>query len=134
MLYVRGLIKKITVIFKLHELRMFDFRMWCCVMLVYMSAIYAENISHFVLSVYFWQIKRLVVFWCAFRFEILIVAFGESTTNRTQLLLWYNRFKEGREDVNDDARPGRPSTMKTLKQWRKWFWIIVETLLEIFKF
>ena len=29
---------------------------------------------------------------------------------RTQVQLWYNRFKEGREDVNDDYRPGRPST------------------------
>ena len=27
--------------------------------------------------------------------------------------LWYNRFKEGREDVNDDARPGRPSMSTT---------------------
>ena len=27
--------------------------------------------------------------------------------------MWYNRFKEGREDVNDDARPGRPSTSTT---------------------
>ena len=24
--------------------------------------------------------------------------------------MWHNRFKENREDVNDDARPGRPST------------------------
>ena len=37
-------------------------------------------------------------------------AFGESTMSRTQIQLWYNRFKEGREDVNDDTRPGRPST------------------------
>ena len=47
-------------------------------------------------------------------------------------LLWaehkYNRFKEGLENVNDDASPGEP--MKTLKQWRKWFWIIVELLLD----
>ena len=27
--------------------------------------------------------------------------------------MWYNRFKEGREDVNDDARPGRPTTSAT---------------------
>ena len=32
---------------------------------------------------------------------------------RTQIQLWYNRFKEGREDVNDDARPGRPNTSTT---------------------
>ena len=27
--------------------------------------------------------------------------------------MWYNRFIEGREDVNDDARPGRPRTSTT---------------------
>ena len=44
---------------------------------------------------------------------MLAVAFGESTMSRTQVQLWYNRFKEGREDVNDDARLGRPSTSTT---------------------
>ena len=39
--------------------------------------------------------------------------FGESTMSRTQVQMWYKRFKEGREDVNDDARPGRPSTSTT---------------------
>ena len=46
-------------------------------------------------------------------FEMLTVAFGESTMNRTQVQLWYNRFKKGREDVNDDAPPNRPSTSTT---------------------
>ena len=42
---------------------------------------------------------------------MLTVAFGESTISRAQQVqLWYNRFKEGREDVNDDVRLGRPST------------------------
>ena len=27
--------------------------------------------------------------------------------------LWYNRFKEGREDVNDFTRLGRPNTSTT---------------------
>ena len=31
----------------------------------------------------------------------------------SQVQLWHNWFKEGREDINDDARPGRPSTSKT---------------------
>ena len=44
---------------------------------------------------------------------MLIVGFGEPTISRTWVQLWYNRFKEGREDVNDDARPGRPSTSTT---------------------
>ena len=32
--------------------------------------------------------------------------------SRTQVQLWYNQFKEVREDVNDDG-PGRPSTSTT---------------------
>ena len=47
--------------------------------------------------------------------EMLTVVFGESTMNRTQVQLWYNRFKEGRENTNDDARPDRPSTSSTDK-------------------
>ena len=46
-------------------------------------------------------------------FEILTVTFGESTMSRTQVQLWYNQFKEDREDVSDDVRPGRPSTSTT---------------------
>ena len=42
---------------------------------------------------------------------MLTVVFGESTISRTQVHLWYNRFKKGREDVNDDARPGLPSNL-----------------------
>ena len=40
-------------------------------------------------------------------------AFGESTVTRTQVQLQYNRFKEGREDVNNDASLGRPSMSTT---------------------
>ena len=40
---------------------------------------------------------------------MLTETFGESTMSRTQVQLWYNRFKEG-QDFNDDARVGRPST------------------------
>ena len=48
-------------------------------------------------------------------FEMLTVGFGESTMSRTQVQLWYNSFKEGRENVNDDARANQ-QPMKTLKQ------------------
>ena len=44
---------------------------------------------------------------------MLTVVFGQSTMSRIQVQLWYNRFKEGREDVNDDARPGRLRTSTT---------------------
>ena len=33
--------------------------------------------------------------------------------SRIQVKLWYNRFQEGQEDVNDDAHPVRPSTSTT---------------------
>ena len=45
--------------------------------------------------------------------EMLPVAFSESTMNKTQIQLWYNRFKKDREDVNDVARPGHPNTSTT---------------------
>ena len=35
--------------------------------------------------------------------------------SKTQVQLWYNRFKESREDVNDNICPGRPSTSTTDK-------------------
>ena len=38
---------------------------------------------------------------------MLTVVFSESTMSKTQVHLWCKRFKESREDVNDDARPGR---------------------------
>ena len=44
---------------------------------------------------------------------MLTVSFGESTMTRAQVQLWHNRFKNGREDVNVDAHPGRPSTSTT---------------------
>ena len=44
---------------------------------------------------------------------MLTVAFDESTMSATQVQLWYNRFKEGWKDVNDDARPGRRSASIT---------------------
>ena len=50
---------------------------------------------------------------CTTTFEMLTVAFGDSTMSRTQVQLWFNPFKEGREDVNDDPRPSRPSTSTT---------------------
>ena len=47
---------------------------------------------------------------CARTVEMLTVAFGKFTMSRTQVQMWCNQFKEGREDLNHDGRPGRPST------------------------
>ncbi|KAG5314924.1 PO11 protein, partial [Pseudoatta argentina] len=35
------------------------------------------------------------------------------TLSKTQVYQWYERYKSGREAVEDDTRPGRPSTSKT---------------------
>ena len=44
---------------------------------------------------------------------MLTVVFGVSTMSRTQVQLWYNRFKALREDVNDDDRLESQSTSTT---------------------
>ena len=44
---------------------------------------------------------------------MLTVAFGDSTISRTQVQLWYNRLKEGGEDVNDDSGSDRPNMSTT---------------------
>ena len=63
---VRGAIKKITIILKLRELRMFALRILVSIILVHIFGIHVENISHFELSVCFWQIVRLAaVFLCS---------------------------------------------------------------------
>ena len=43
---------------------------------------------------------------------MLTMTFGKCTMSRTQVQLWYNGFKEGREEFSDDACPGRPSTSR----------------------
>lgn len=37
-------------------------------------------------------------------------AFGDDTISQPRVYEWYKRFQEGREDIEDDARSGRPST------------------------
>lgn len=39
--------------------------------------------------------------------------YGKECLSRARVFDWYKRFQDGREDVEDDARPGRPSTSKT---------------------
>ena len=38
---------------------------------------------------------------------------------RTQVFEWFKKFKEGREDVGDDPKLGRPSTTKTQENVEK---------------
>ncbi|UYV76055.1 hypothetical protein LAZ67_13002340 [Cordylochernes scorpioides] len=50
---------------------------------------------------------------CADAFRMLTVAYGEATLDRSNVYRWYKMFSEGREDVNDEKRAGRPSTSTT---------------------
>ncbi|UYV84101.1 hypothetical protein LAZ67_X001176 [Cordylochernes scorpioides] len=50
---------------------------------------------------------------CADAFRMLTLAYGEATLDRSSVYRWYKMFSEGREDVNDEERAGRPSTSTT---------------------
>ena len=39
--------------------------------------------------------------------------YGEDVMSRTQIFKWHKRFEKGHEEVEDDPKTGRPSTMRT---------------------
>ena len=39
--------------------------------------------------------------------------YGDECLSRIQVFEWFKRFKERREEIGNDQRPGRPSTSKT---------------------
>ena len=47
------------------------------------------------------------------------MAFGEPTMSRTQVQLRYNRFKEGRKDVNDEDRQSTSTTDENIEALKK---------------
>uniref|UniRef100_A0A8C4QUV3 Mos1 transposase HTH domain-containing protein n=1 Tax=Eptatretus burgeri TaxID=7764 RepID=A0A8C4QUV3_EPTBU len=47
-------------------------------------------------------------------FTMLQQVYGEETMSRTRAFEWHKRFKEGRGEVEDDPRSGRPSTSRTV--------------------
>uniref|UniRef100_A0AAG5CPD5 Mos1 transposase HTH domain-containing protein n=1 Tax=Anopheles atroparvus TaxID=41427 RepID=A0AAG5CPD5_ANOAO len=40
--------------------------------------------------------------------RMLRLAYGDETMNRTSVFEWHKKFKDGRANVQDDARAGRP--------------------------
>ncbi|XP_071453429.1 protein GVQW3-like [Hetaerina americana] len=46
-------------------------------------------------------------------------AYGESAMSRNMIFRWHKMFVEGREEVDDEPRPGRPSTTLTGESVRK---------------
>jgi len=47
--------------------------------------------------------------------KLLQEVYGDDTMSRTRLFERHRRFKEGREEVEDDHSSGRPSTSRTEK-------------------
>jgi len=45
--------------------------------------------------------------------DLLKRVYGDECLSRTQVFEWFKRFEEGREEIGDDQRRGRPSTSKT---------------------
>ena len=47
-------------------------------------------------------------------FAMMQQVYGEETMSSTRAFEWHKKFKEGREEVEDDPRSGRPSTSRTV--------------------
>jgi transposase len=45
--------------------------------------------------------------------QMLTEAYGTDAMKKSSVSEWHKRFKEGREDVKDDERTGRPKTHQT---------------------
>jgi len=45
--------------------------------------------------------------------KLINKAYGSAAMSRAIVYRWYARFRDGREDMKDDARSGRPSTART---------------------
>ena len=45
--------------------------------------------------------------------ELINKAYGSTAMSRAIVYWWYARFQDGREDVKDDVRSGRPSTARS---------------------
>ncbi|GFX43394.1 protein GVQW3 [Trichonephila clavipes] len=46
-------------------------------------------------------------------YNLLKEVYGSQCLSRARVFEWFKRFKDGRQDVEDDSQPGRPSTSKT---------------------
>ena len=51
--------------------------------------------------------------------KLLKNVYGDNLMSRSRVFEWHKRFSEGREEVEDDEHPGRPSTSKTNQNIQK---------------
>ena len=43
-------------------------------------------------------------------YELLQKVYGDECMSRTQVYTWFTRFKNRRDDLNDNEKPGRPES------------------------
>ena len=157
-LHVQGVIKTITVIFKFPELHMLDFRIYffCYVGIHVWCG--NGNIRHFGLSVYnnvslvlvcssiFYYSngngsRRNCIKFCVKNVKLNVQEHLKYWLWRSASLLWAeHKFNCGITGLRKAENMSmtmlvliarvRQQPMKTLKQWRKCVWLIVESLLE----
>ena len=48
-------------------------------------------------------------------YELMKKVYGDDCMSRTQVYTWFTRFKNGRDDLNDDPRPGQPEASNRAK-------------------
>jgi hypothetical protein len=58
-------------------------------------------------------------------FQLLKEVYGDNVMLGMRVFVWHKRFMQGKEDIEDDERPGRPSTSKTEEN--------IEKIREIFR-
>ena len=46
-------------------------------------------------------------------FNMLLEVYGDSCMSRTRVFEWHKQFVDGQLSVEDDAKPGRPCSIKT---------------------
>ena len=44
--------------------------------------------------------------------ELMRQVYGDNCSSRAQIFRWYARFKSGVETIEDEARPGRPFSVR----------------------
>ena len=51
-------------------------------------------------------------------FASLTKTYGDATVSRTMVFKWHKAFKEGRENVENDPRSGRPISLTNDQMWK----------------
>ena len=65
-------------------------------------------------------------------FQLLKEVFGDNCMSRTQVYKWHKRFLKGREVVEDDGRAGRPVTLRTDENLKKFMKLCVRAAVWVF--